>query len=161
LGQSSQCVLDMKGGPDEYVIQVPERATFTINRHIVPGETEALVLAQMEELAQSLASPATFRFWVEPPYYPPYTVDEADPFVARFAPAYPDVIGSVPPFGFAPFVCDANYIAAAGIPTVVFGPGGANMHAPNEWADLDEIGRTAAVYVQLAAGAATASSSHR
>lgn len=153
LGQSSQCVLDMKGGPDTYVIQVPEHAAFSINRHIVPGETEATVLAQMEELAASLQSPATFQFRVEPPYYPPYLVDDSDPFVSRFAAAYRHVVGSPPAFGYAPFVCDANYIAAdAGIPTVVFGPGGANMHAANEWADLDETARAAAVYAQLAAG---------
>jgi acetylornithine deacetylase len=34
---------------------------------------------------------------------------------------------------------DAALLAAAGIPTVVFGPGGAGAHAVVEWADLEQV----------------------
>jgi acetylornithine deacetylase len=40
---------------------------------------------------------------------------------------------------------DSAFIAAAGIPTVLFGPGGAGAHAAEEWvslADTEVVART-------------------
>ena len=34
---------------------------------------------------------------------------------------------------------DAAFIQAAGIPTVVFGPGGEGAHAVEEWVDLESV----------------------
>jgi acetylornithine deacetylase len=34
---------------------------------------------------------------------------------------------------------DAALLAAAGIPTVVYGPGGSGAHAPIEWVELDDL----------------------
>jgi acetylornithine deacetylase len=34
---------------------------------------------------------------------------------------------------------DAAFIQAAGIPTVVFGPGGEGAHAVEEWVDLASV----------------------
>ena len=36
-------------------------------------------------------------------------------------------------------VCDAAHYAAAGIPGVIFGPGGDGFHGPNEYVDLDSL----------------------
>lgn len=151
VGRGSQCVLGIQGGPAEYVIQVPERCLFTINRHIVPGETGEMVIRQMEELASSLHSPATFRFSIEPPYYPPFVVDREEPLVQRFSEAHEAVLGRAPTFAYGRGVCDGNYLVAdAGIPTVVFGPSGRNLHSANEWADLTQIPQAVAVYLRLA-----------
>jgi acetylornithine deacetylase len=45
---------------------------------------------------------------------------------------------------------DAAFTAAAGIPTVVFGPGGAGAHAVEEYADLRSVARCADVLVAAA-----------
>jgi acetylornithine deacetylase len=34
---------------------------------------------------------------------------------------------------------DSAILAAAGIPSIVFGPGGAGAHALIEWSDLDQV----------------------
>ena len=48
------------------------------------------------------------------------------------------------------FWTDAALLAAAGIPTVVFGPIGAGAHAAEEWVDLQATEQAAIVYAQTA-----------
>jgi acetylornithine deacetylase len=58
--------------------------------------------------------------------------------------------------GRAPETCgvaywmDAAVFAAAGIPTVNYGPGGEGAHAAVEWVDVDSVVRTAAVLADTA-----------
>src|SRR3954454_18549107 len=101
---SSQSVLSLHSGNDQYVITVPEKASFTINRHIVPGETGETVLAEMRALAESLHSPAHFDFAIDPPYYPAWEVDPDQPLLARFAAAYAAEVGHEPTWGYNPYV---------------------------------------------------------
>lgn len=51
-----------------------------------------------------------------------------------------------------PFWTDAALVAAAGIPTVLFGPAGAGAHAAVEWVDASSLERCREVYVAVAAG---------
>ena len=53
--------------------------------------------------------------------------------------------------GGAPFWADAALFAAAGIPTVVFGPVGEGAHADVEWVDLASAARCAETYLAVAA----------
>ncbi len=148
---ATQCVLSLHSGNDQYVITVPERARFTINRHIVPGETGETALAEMRALAAGLASPARFDFAIDPPYYPPFEVDPAHPFLARFAVAYEAEIGRAPTWAYNQGVADTNYFAAdLGIPTVQFGPHGFGFHQKDEWVDVPSIAGTVRVLLRLA-----------
>jgi acetylornithine deacetylase/succinyl-diaminopimelate desuccinylase-like protein len=47
---------------------------------------------------------------------------------------------------------DAAILSAAGVPTVVFGPGGAGAHAVEEWVDLAEVEHCARTLAAVAAG---------
>ena len=49
-----------------------------------------------------------------------------------------------------PFWTDAALFAAAGIPAVLFGPGGEGAHADEEWVDLDDVERTADILLAVA-----------
>ena len=62
--------------------------------------------------------------------------------VARHA-GGPEVVG-------VPFWADSALLAAAGIPTVVFGPAGDGAHAVQEWVDLASAERCAEVYAAVA-----------
>jgi acetylornithine deacetylase/succinyl-diaminopimelate desuccinylase-like protein len=149
---ATQCVLSLHSGNDQYVITVPERASFTINRHIVPGETGESVLAEMRALAEGLRSPARFAFAIDPPYYPPWEISPDHPFVQRFARAYEAEAGRAPEYGYSLGVADGNYFAAdLGIPTVQFGPAGDRGHQADEWCDVPSIAGAARVLVRLAA----------
>jgi acetylornithine deacetylase/succinyl-diaminopimelate desuccinylase-like protein len=148
---SSQCVLGVPSGSAQYVITVPETARFTINRHIVPGEDGETVLAQMRELADNLHSPARFDLSIDPPYYPPWEIASDHPFIQRFATAFQAETGNTPDFGYSSGVADANYFATdLGIPTVHFGPHGANYHQANEWVDVTTIAATTRILLRLA-----------
>jgi acetylornithine deacetylase/succinyl-diaminopimelate desuccinylase-like protein len=149
---ATQCLLSLHSGNQQYVITVPEHATFTINRHIVPGETGATVLAEMRALAEQLDSPARFEFAIDPPYYPPWETSAEHPFVRRFARAYAAETGRVPEYSTLEGVADSNYFAAdLGIPTIQFGPTGDGGHQADEWCDVPSIAAAARVLVRLAA----------
>ena len=60
------------------------------------------------------------------------------------------VLGKTPEIVGVPFWTDAALFAAAGIPTVVFGPGGAGAHEQTEWVDLDDVERTAEILLRTA-----------
>ncbi len=149
---ATQCLLSLHSGSAQYVITVPEQARFTINRHIVPGETGESVLAEMRALAESLHSAARFDFAIDPPYYPPWEIDQAHPFVQRFAEAYQAEAGRAPVFAYQPGVADSNYFSAdLGIPTIQFGPHGGGGHQRDEWVDIQSIGASVRVILRLAA----------
>jgi len=151
LGPASQCVLQIRGGPDAYVITVPDECAFLVNRHLVPGETDRHAVAQVDHVARSLGLRARVDVTVEPPYYPPYVLTADTPLVRIFSEVHQSVVGRPPKFGFGRGVCDANYLVAdAGVPAVVFGPRGGNLHAPDEWVDLSTVADAAGVYVALA-----------
>jgi acetylornithine deacetylase len=56
----------------------------------------------------------------------------------------PEVIG-------VPYWADSALFAAAGIPTVVFGPKGEGAHAAVEWVDVASAERCAGIYTAVAA----------
>ena len=45
---------------------------------------------------------------------------------------------------------DSALLAAAGIPTIVFGPGGAGAHAVVEWSDLSQVEQCAEILAMVA-----------
>jgi succinyl-diaminopimelate desuccinylase len=148
---ATQCVLSYHSGNDQYVITVPEKASFTINRHIVPGETGESVLTEMEALAETLHSPARFTFHIDPPYYPPWEISPTHPMIQQFARAYETETGHAPHYGYSAGVADANYFAAdLGIPTIYFGPRGEDLHQCNEWVDVPSIASVVRVVLRLA-----------
>ncbi len=148
---ASQCVLSLQSGNAQYVITVPEQARFTINRHTVPGETDGSVLAGMRALAQSLDSPATFQFSIDPPYYPPWEMALDHPFIRTVQQAFVTETGDAPVTRYNRGLADANYFAAdLGIPTVMFGAIGASYHEADEWVDIPSIGICARTLIRIA-----------
>jgi acetylornithine deacetylase len=61
------------------------------------------------------------------------------------------VLGSAPEVVGVPYWTDAALFSAAGIPAVVFGPGGEGAHAEVEWVDLGDVERVAEIVLATAA----------
>ena len=117
----------------------PARCVLLAERRTIPGETRADVEAELHELAGG----AEVRVIAS---RDPYEAPSGHPFVdlvCRHA-GVADVVG-------APFWTDAALVAAAGIPTVLFGPVGAGAHAQVEWVDLASLERLHDVVAQVAA----------
>jgi acetylornithine deacetylase/succinyl-diaminopimelate desuccinylase-like protein len=147
--EASHCVLSINSGNDQYVMTVPERASVLVNRHTIPGETEASVLADMRAVVESLDTDASFTFAVEPPFYPPWLMQEEDPLVQAFSAAYSDEAGRAPSFAYKGFG-DANlFWGELGIPTIQFGPDGDLFHQANEWVSVSSIGATVRVLLRV------------
>lgn len=151
FGKASHCVLNVDSGGGRYEIRVPDLCRFTINWHFMPEESVEDAVATIEGLAAALASPATFTVTVGEPRYESFWLGRDHPFVAEFAAAYRAVIGVEPELAFGRGVSDANIFSGrAGIPTILFGPGGANMHAGDEWVDLNQLHLARQLYSDFA-----------
>ena len=61
------------------------------------------------------------------------------------------VLGAEPELVGVSFWADSALLAAAGIPTVLFGPLGEGAHAEVEWVDVASLERCVEIYVGVAA----------
>jgi acetylornithine deacetylase len=61
------------------------------------------------------------------------------------------VLGAEPETVGVSFWADSALLAAAGIPTVLFGPVGEGAHAEVEWVDVESLERCVEIYVRVAA----------
>jgi acetylornithine deacetylase len=136
LGRGSVHASLIEGGGE--LSSYPARCVVGLERRTLPGETAADVERELTSLLDACraADPelqATQRTLLvrEPFEVPP----DADVVVAvREAAA--GVLSEAPRIGGASYWADASFIAAAGIPTVIFGPGGAGAHAADEWVSI-------------------------
>ncbi|PWB71887.1 hypothetical protein C3F09_07300 [candidate division GN15 bacterium] len=147
-GRGTYCVLNVSGGPAQYSMVVPELCEVTITRLTVPGETRDIAVKDMLDLIDSLNLKSKVTVETPPPSYDPYQLDTETPFVNIFRDAYQNVVGAAPHFAPHRGITDANVFAKAGIPTIVFGPKGANHHKAGEYVELASLAPVAQVYVQ-------------
>lgn len=154
LGSGSVCPLKVEGGSE--TLSVPEECRLLVDRHVVPGETKSGVVEQAEAVVADLDLDSTVQIGLrEVPHedarYGPYVVDEDEPVVRGLARATETVTGGAPEVGYFSSVGDFNYLGhRAGIPTVILGPDGDNIHGAGEWVDVAETVEVARI---LAAGA--------
>jgi len=131
----------------------PERCTIGIERRIVPGETVEGVEAELQAILDSAASrdPAFHAERRTILARDPFAVPPDAPIVGLLRQHAAHATGQERRvYGDTPWM-DAALIVAAGIPTVVFGPGGAGAHATEEWADLESVRLCADVLLSVSA----------
>jgi succinyl-diaminopimelate desuccinylase len=136
-------------GNEQYVITVPEKAQIIVNRMTVPGESEEDVVAEMRALADSLDSPAGFRFTIDPPFYPPWETNPDHPLAKALTAGYREETSQAPTWGYWGFGDMNLFSSEAGIPTVMVGPLGGNFHQANEWVDFPSIAATSRLLVRI------------
>ncbi len=116
----------------------PAHCVLTGERRTLPGESPA----DIEQELRVAAGDADVRIFAA---RDPFEIDETHELVQIVLAA----AGSTKPAGVL-FWTDAALTAAAGIPTVLFGPAGAGAHAAEEWVDLASLERCREVYVASA-----------
>jgi acetylornithine deacetylase len=139
LGTGSAHASTINGGIE--LSTYPDRCLLRAERRTLPGETREDVESEALELLGELDGSARVTFFREP-----FEVDEEAEIVALVSghAQAPEIIG-------VPYWADSALFAAAGIPTVVFGPRGEGAHAAVEWVDTASAERCAAVYWSVAA----------
>jgi acetylornithine deacetylase len=80
----------------------------------------------------------------------PFEIDQDEELVSLVSRAAGEVLGEPVPIGGVSYWADAAFIAAAGIPTVLFGPGGEGAHAIEEWVSISDTEAVARTLVRLA-----------
>jgi acetylornithine deacetylase/succinyl-diaminopimelate desuccinylase-like protein len=128
------------GGGTDYATY-PSRTTLGIEIGTQPGERLANRLAEIEAIFAAV----TAR---EPQFKGEITVQlERDPFTSTgherlsrdLNAAFKSTRGTVPAEVGLNAWTDAALLQSAGIPTVLIGPEGGNLHAPGEWVSLSEL----------------------
>jgi acetylornithine deacetylase/succinyl-diaminopimelate desuccinylase-like protein len=115
---------------------VPDRCMISIDRRTLPGETEAGVRREIAVLLKSKKLSATISSTKLAPALPMETNNKI-PLIQAFLRS----AGQTKPVG-VDYFCDAAVLSAAGIPSVVFGPGDiAQAHTADEWISLAELER--------------------
>ena len=116
----------------------PAHCVLTGERRTLPGESPS----DIEHELRVAAGDVDVRILVA---RDPFEIDETHELVQIALAA----AGSAEPAGVL-FWTDAALTAAAGIPTVLFGPAGAGAHAAEEWVELASLERCREVYVATA-----------
>jgi acetylornithine deacetylase len=120
---------------------LPDRVLLCVERRTIPGETPALVQAEIDALldvcrAADPALRATARMILA---RDPFEIDAGHPFVDLVRASAERVLRAPPAIIGLSFWADSAFTAAAGIPTVLFGPVGDGAHADDEWVSSQSV----------------------
>jgi acetylornithine deacetylase len=150
LGHASLHASLISGGSE--LSTYPAQCTLQIERRTLPGETPATITEEITTLLSGLHfEDTTFRAETTLNLYRPPLETPTDAPVARaLTEAATARRGAPPAVVGTTFWTDAALLGYAGIPTVLFGPAGAGLHADVEWADLPSVEACAAVLVSTA-----------
>jgi acetylornithine deacetylase len=150
LGHASVHASLIAGGQE--LSSYPETCTLQVERRTLPGESMDSVEAEFGALLGELRS-ADRRFKADyrtTLVRPPFSVSREEPIVQAVFEESSRVLGKPAAItGSTPWM-DAAFLAQAGIPTVVIGPGGAGAHATEEWADLESVEKCRQILAQSA-----------
>ncbi len=150
LGSGSIHASLISGGQE--LSTYPARCRVSVERRTVPGENPAEAEMQLRELIEraSAGDPHAAFTIATTLVRDPFEVGAGEEIVrvlmdeaTRATGAAPRIYGDTPWF-------DAALIAAAGISTVIFGPGGGGAHAAVEWSNLDEVATCAEILSTVA-----------
>jgi acetylornithine deacetylase len=150
LGSGSLHASLISGGQE--LSSYPERCTLEIERRTLPGESAADVERELHELL-ALAREAEPRLGTELRMglvREPFEIDPSADIVATLRAAAAPTLGAEPEIVGHKAWMDAAFIAAAGIPTVVFGPTGEGAHAIEEYVELESVQQVAEIVIETA-----------
>jgi len=145
LGSPTSSVGEICGGVQPNV--VPDRCGIRVDRRTLPGETEAGVLREVRRFLQRRGLAAEVSSVRQAPCLPMET-DPKLPLVQRLM----RTARQAEPLG-ARYFCDAAILSAAGIPSVIFGPGDiAQAHTADEWVAIRSLERATSILERFLRG---------
>jgi acetylornithine deacetylase len=118
----------------------PDRATLQMERRTLPSEPEAIALHEVQQILDEIArEDATFRATATVVFSRPGYEISADSDLPSLLEAAVTQVGVQPRVAGASFWTDAAILGQAGIPSVLFGPGGAGLHSTEEYVNVADV----------------------
>jgi acetylornithine deacetylase len=138
----------------------PDRCTLKLERRTIPGEDDGTVTAEMEAILARLrqADPEFDATFARMFSRPPYAIAAEHPLPQALREARAQAQGPLPDaraqaqgplpdarakraddFVGMSFWTDAAVLGSAGIPSVLFGPGGAGLHSVEEYVEIQDV----------------------
>lgn len=118
-----------------------------VERRTLPGETPEQVVRELEDVVRQAGEEAEVRCFFD---RSPLLCDREAPVACCLRDAVTAVTGRQPAEAGVAYWMDAAIFAAAGIPTVDYGPSGAGAHEAVEWVDLDSVVTCAQIFAEAA-----------
>lgn len=118
----------------------PDRAVLHMERRTLPGEPETIALEEVRAILEALEKEdRTFRANAKKMFSrPAYELPAGHPLPQTLAAAIARAGGATRITG-ASFWTDAAILDHAGIPSVLFGPGGAGLHSTEEYVNVADV----------------------
>ena len=142
-----------RAGSLDQINVIPARATVAVDVRTIPGIDHASLVERVRELAAEAGGPdgVTSELTVVDDR-PCVEIATDHPLVTALASAHEEVLGEPARYGGVPGATDGTILTRdAGIPTVVYGPGGKWIaHQADEFVEVDDIVRCAHVYAAAA-----------
>ena len=150
LGSGSIHASLIEGGQE--FSSYPARCLLQGERRTIPGETRELAERELREIvARAGEGDPDFSADVRAPISrDPFEVAEDAEIVDAVRRNATAVLGATPETVGVSFWADSALLAAAGIPTVVFGPIGAGLHTEVEWVDVESLEQCVEIYLGVA-----------
>jgi succinyl-diaminopimelate desuccinylase len=129
---------------------IPRDAVMTVDLRTLPGIDHEQLIAHIEDLAGPVMSETGVHLEFEVlDNRPPTEVAKDHPVVRAIVEGHREVVGEDPPFGGVPGTTDGTILwRDAGIPVVVYGPGGKWIaHQADEYVEVEDVITKANVYV--------------
>ena len=138
LGTASLHASLISGGRE--LSSYPDRCLLQMERRTLPGESERVALDEAEAILAAVRrddpdvmGSAALTFGRSP-----YEIDRTHPLPGMLATAAAGVGHTAKHVGMT-FWTDAAILGAAGIPSVLFGPGGAGLHSTEEYVRVRDV----------------------
>jgi acetylornithine deacetylase len=145
VGSASQHCSLIRGGSG--LSTYAEECTLQVERRTLPGETRESIIEELENIIRSTGEQGQLRIMLD---RPPLTCDANAKIANSVRAAALSETGHTPEVAGVSYWMDAALFAAAGIPTVNYGPSGAGAHEAIEWVDLDSVVACAKVLIKTA-----------
>ncbi|MBI3402887.1 MAG: ArgE/DapE family deacylase [Acidobacteria bacterium] len=118
----------------------PDHATLQMERRTLPGEPESKALVEVQQILDALAhEDRTFRGTATAVFGRPAYEVPADHELPRALTSALAHAGGQPRIAGASFWTDAAVLGHAGIPSILFGPGGAGLHSAVEYVNVRDV----------------------
>lgn len=152
MGTASLHASLIEGGRE--LSSYPDRCSLKLERRTVPGETEQQVTAELAAILSGLRrDDPEFDAALTPLFSRPSYELSAQHALPRALLRAVEARGSTDSdrdFTGMSFWTDAAVLGSAGIPSVLFGPGGAGLHSAEEYVEIEDVLRCRDILAALA-----------